>query len=173
MKKGFTLVELLGVVVILAILATIVVPVATTLIGKSVLSLNDVQLSNIKTGAVSWATDHISDVPGTSSTYNAIEVSLNTLIAGGYIPSDIKDLTTKNNYSDIVNVVITYGNNRLSYDIYNGTKVLSFDQNRALTNGYLYSSSCYVCTKASCTANGTFTSNICTYTDGIKLRLYQ
>jgi len=153
MKKGFTLIELLGVIVILAILTTIVVPVATTLISKSTSQLNQVQLKNIQTGAMSWATDNINSVPGDNTSFNAVQVSLATLISGGYIPSDIKDLTTKGTYNGNIYVVIIYDNKRLTYDVYNNTTLVLFDT--AHTAKYSYVSNAGGCYKYDYATNKT------------------
>jgi prepilin-type N-terminal cleavage/methylation domain-containing protein len=185
MKKGFTLVELLGVIIILAIIATIIVPVATSLINKSTNQLNTIQLGNIKSGAVNWATDNIDKVPGSSSDYNAVEVTLTTLIKGGYISSDIKDITTKNAYvGDSTYVVISYDstNKHLTYDVYQSTtspesaSFLLADTNRVGDpNGYLVAvggTKYYTCTKTGCVSTTTtVSSNTYTFTDGFKILL--
>ena len=160
MKKGFTLIELLGVIVILAILTTIIVPVATTLISKSTSQLDQVQLKNIQTGAMSWATDNINSVPGDNSSFMGVQVSLDTLISGGYIPSDIKDLTTKSSYSGKVYVVIIYDNKRLVYDVYNDTTLMLFDSNHTSKYSYvaIKSSGTYACYR--CDSTGTATKKV-------------
>jgi prepilin-type N-terminal cleavage/methylation domain-containing protein len=185
MKKGFTLVELLGVIIILAIIATIIVPVATSLINKSTNQLNTIQLGNIKSGAVNWATDNIDKVPGSSSGYNAVEVTLATLIKGGYISSDIKDITTKNSYvGDSTQVVISYDstNKHLTYDVYQSSdstaKVLLKDSNRDASEtfkGYLIvGTKYYTCSDTGCTTTtATISSTTYTFADGFKILLVQ
>ena len=59
MKKGFTLVELLGVIVILGIIATLTVPlIQRTIIEKNEEAYN-LQIKSFEDAAKNWANDHI------------------------------------------------------------------------------------------------------------------
>ena len=53
-NKGFTLIEIMAVIVILAVIALIVVPLVTGSIKDSKQKLYETQLENIKSGAKSY-----------------------------------------------------------------------------------------------------------------------
>ena len=70
-KNGFTLVELLGVVTILAMLGMIIVPVINKVITDNKNELYEVQIRNIKSGASNFVSENIFseelDIPNNSS----------------------------------------------------------------------------------------------------------
>lgn len=98
MKKGFTLAELLGVIIILALVSLIAIPAITTSLEKQQKNLCDTQVSYIITAARNWGADHLLQLPeeGESTT-----ISLTELIQQGYMQGD-KNATDENKYK-IVN----------------------------------------------------------------------
>lgn len=134
MKKGFTLVEILGVIVILALVAAIVVPVATSVITRNTDKLNNVQLDSIRNGAIEMTADAIIDsdllnknIPDENN--GCIYVTLEDLIKKGYVAYNIVDINTTSAYNGVT-VYISYLNNRLVYDIYEGSQLIQQDNNR-------------------------------------------
>lgn len=103
-KKGFTLVELLGVVAILAMLGLVIVPVISNVLSDNKEKLYDVQINNIKSGASSFVAEHIFDINISSG--SSVGITLGDLKDLGYIDSDIKDPITKNKFSDDLAIVI-------------------------------------------------------------------
>lgn len=92
-KNGFTFIEILGVITLLAILSVIVLIVVDKNLKDSKNILNDVQISNIKSAASMWRTDHIELIPDNG--YYVI--SLGELIDLGYI-DDVIDSESGNSF---------------------------------------------------------------------------
>lgn len=99
MKKGFTLVELLGVIIILALIAMIATPAVTSLLNNSKKNLCETQVSYIITAAKNWGADHLLQLPDEGET---LTISLSELIKQGYIQGD-KDAATEEDKLKIIN----------------------------------------------------------------------
>ncbi|MCI9084312.1 MAG: type II secretion system protein [Bacilli bacterium] len=112
MKNGFTLAELLGVIVILGIIAVI----TTTTVGKSLRNSHYetclTQEKNIIEGVKSWAIDHAKDLPNAGET---ISISLSELQDNGYVEDELKNPMTSEGYSAETKVDI-YSSNGTSYE---------------------------------------------------------
>ena len=112
MKNGFTLVELLGVIVILAVLATIAVIAVDNSIKKSKVTSCLAQKENIIEATRTWQTDY-----PTTVTKN---VFVSQLINEGYLDEDLKDPMTdglyKNNGAYVRIEVSNSGSGKYSYD---------------------------------------------------------
>ena len=63
MKKGFTLVELLGVIILLGLIVTIVTPVIGNTINTSRNKAYDSQVNVIETAAKEWGVENIEELP--------------------------------------------------------------------------------------------------------------
>ena len=122
MKKGFTLAELLGVLVVLGLIAMITFPVVTNSLSSSKIKLCETQLKQIENAARAYAADHLEVLPGTDGdTYN---VTLTTLSSEGYIDSKIENPVTGQNFNgDSVYVSITKQSKKYTYQIDNTTKL--------------------------------------------------
>ena len=93
MNKGFTLVELLAVVVILGILGLITIPTVDTIIENSKERAKTAQLEELKKAAKSWSAENLGMISEDRATY----VSVATLLEDGYIDAEeVKDPTKKN-----------------------------------------------------------------------------
>ncbi len=99
MKKGFTLAELLGVIIILALIAMIATPAVTSLLNNSKKKLCETQVSYIITAAKNWGADHLLQLPDEGET---LTISLSELIQQGYIQGD-KDAATEEEKLKIIN----------------------------------------------------------------------
>ena len=111
-NKGFTLVELLAVIVLLGLIALIAAPAITGIIKQSKDSLSDSQKQSIEMSAKNWATDNMSKLPADGG---CIIVSLSTLKSGGYADLEIKD--PKTNKPLDVSVKIERKQKQLIYEV--------------------------------------------------------
>lgn len=110
-KKGFTLVELLGVIVLLGIIGLIAVPTVNTLIKKSRERAIAVQEKEIINAAKSWSSENTSSLPDDGMIF----VKIQDLIDGNYIPGDTIDKINDTKYSTMC-VKITADTKYNNYD---------------------------------------------------------
>lgn len=82
MKKGFTLVEILAVLVILAVVGMIVIPAINSSVNESRQKAYDAQIETIIEASKKWAVSNNKLLPTDSSVY---KLSLSTLINEKYI----------------------------------------------------------------------------------------
>ncbi len=85
-KKGFTLIELISVIVILALLVVIIVPTTSRVLKKSNQSVDKVTKNNVIAAARNWATDNKNSLPKSGSKI----ISVLQLQSLGYIDKNIK-----------------------------------------------------------------------------------
>ena len=114
-NRGFTLVELLGVVFILALLGLLIVPVVNDIINGKKKDLYDVQIRNIEEGAQSYVSEHIFeiDIPIGSSR----GITLGTLQDLGYVNDGIVDPLTRKKFSSDLIIVIKNTSNGFEYKV--------------------------------------------------------
>ena len=135
MKKGFTLVELLAVIIILGIIALVSVPVALNTIKQGKYDLFDEQIELMKSGAISFVADQIESKGANSTsdtniykifkgedTTNYKEIQLSYLQGKGYINYNISNplCNGKDKYFDPEKTIIriTYNGKEFQYDVY-------------------------------------------------------
>ena len=95
-KNGFTLAELLGVMVLLSLISIITVPAVTQSLNSYKTKLCNSQINQIEVAAESWAKDNILLLPeDDGDTYS---VDLKTLSDYGYIESKINNPVTNENF---------------------------------------------------------------------------
>ncbi len=90
-RKGFTLIELIGVIVILALLTLIIVPNVVTYLQKGISDSKEYQEESIILSAKNWASDHKNELPEKG---NPLKLQLSVLQEGGYLDNSIKDPET-------------------------------------------------------------------------------
>lgn len=114
-NKGFTLVELMGVIVLLSILVVIAVPAITGILKQSKDKLYETQLKTIETAAKNWASEeaNLSKLP---SSGNCITITLKTLKEGGFVDLDIKNPKTDKPFEDGLAIKISKTNKKLSFE---------------------------------------------------------
>ncbi len=98
MKKGFTLAELMGVIVILGIIATIVTLAIDSSIKNSRYETCLVQEKNIIEGAKAWSVDNWKKLPNLDKPTVTISL-LNDLEKGGYVEEGLINPMTQKEYS--------------------------------------------------------------------------
>lgn len=114
-KKGFTLAELLGVIVILSLIALVVLPAIDNSLKESKETMYQSQLNTIREAAKTWASDHVEELPSTTNA--SITVTLADLKTGGYIDQDIKNPKTESLFADTLYVRIRYFENDYEYTV--------------------------------------------------------
>lgn len=87
-KRGFTLTEVLGVIVILGLIALIIFPNVSKSIKNSKQKLYNEQVALIEENARKWGIEHTAQLPDSGSYY----LELNDLVLGGYVSQkELKD----------------------------------------------------------------------------------
>lgn len=124
-KKGFTLVELLAVILILAVILTIIISSVSITLRKSKNTIYDIQMNDILKSTYDYSLKNIKLLPDDNKkTY----ITLNELKKTGFIENDLKDPKT--------NKIIS---NDLVISIENvGTQYTNKEKNSLLNGNYLY-----------------------------------
>lgn len=117
-NKGFTLAELLGVLVVLALIAMIAVPSVSSSLKTYKKKVCVVQLDNIIEAGRTWAADNITKLPETEESDDYLDVSLDTLMKYGYLDEDTKNPKTKEKFEDDLVVRIQKYKNKYTYKLY-------------------------------------------------------
>ena len=116
MNKGFTLVELMAVLVLIVIIATIGYAGITVVNNNIEKNLWNTTVEEIKTGAVQYGQDNLSRLTSTCNNgaiSNCLEVTVGFLIERNYVDTDEvddseKQIITNNVTGEIVNDNIVY-----------------------------------------------------------------
>ena len=96
MKRGFTLVELLGVIALLAVLFLFVYPNVLDIAEQKEKDIDQAKVKLINNAAVSYMNSHLNDYPQTIGTSYCILID--TLDNEALIPVDVNDIEEKYNY---------------------------------------------------------------------------
>jgi prepilin-type N-terminal cleavage/methylation domain-containing protein len=116
MKKGFTLVELLGVIAILGIIALIATPAINRSLIQGKEELYQTQIKQIIKGCKSYYAEHLSEMP--TNLNQKVCKTLDVLKSSGYLPLDIKNPKTGADFPGTTNVCITKtGENEFTYSV--------------------------------------------------------
>ena len=131
--KGFTLTELLAVLVVISILAVIAVPNISKLIQTYKQSLLNTQINNIEEAARDWGASNIYLLPtgddisvvktyeevenGTEDKYGVLIINLGLLKESGKIASDIKNPVTNEPFDDNLKIYITNETSKITYKV--------------------------------------------------------
>lgn len=90
-KSGFTLAELLGVIVILGLLAVIVIPVVTETLNGYRTRICETQVKNVIEAARVWGAEEENIMKLPADDTESRTITLSDLQEGGYIEKDIKN----------------------------------------------------------------------------------
>jgi len=113
-KKGFTLAELLGVIVIISIILLLVMIPITKNIQKGTNVIFESQLKIIQLGTDNWISDNITSLPQKEG--EKITITVGMLKQEGFLEMDLKNPTTGECIPN--NTEITITKNQNSYEIY-------------------------------------------------------
>lgn len=144
-NKGFTLVELLAVLVILGIVALVSIPAITGSLKSYKYTLYETQIKNIENAARVWGSDHIYELPNDEnsseevtysksvtypSNYKRLFITLGDLQNEGYIDKELKSVKSKGNKEELISpdmiIVIEKSSNKLEYTVIDG-QLATFD----------------------------------------------
>ncbi|MBR3363150.1 MAG: type II secretion system protein [Bacilli bacterium] len=114
MKKGFTLIEMLGVIVILSILSLITVPVIEGSLRQGREKLSDIQKGQLIKALKNYYAEDIEKLSEISTDENEPScVDSDFLKESGYLPTDLKDPKTGKDLS--VDVCCWKDNKKIKY----------------------------------------------------------
>lgn len=116
-NKGFTLVEVLGVIIILGAIAAIATITVNNTLKENKQNLYDIQISYIITGAKSWASSHVFELPENDG--EVITLTLGQLKQEGLVENDITNPITKQPFDNSMQITITKVDNNYEYKIIN------------------------------------------------------
>lgn len=145
-KNGFTLVELIGVITILAIISLITIPIADNAIKKSKEKADATQKTNIELAAKNWALDYMEEIGA-----NSISITLGQLKNESYLASDVEKPSTGVVYDNNTVIKIDYINKDYVPTL-TETVSVSGDINNPLDNT-VSSSSPYILLKGNAVVN--------------------
>lgn len=110
-RKGFTLAELLGVIVLLSIISMIAIGTVDKNIKEGRQKTCETQEANIKEAAKTWLIDnpYRDEYP--------FSITIKDLQNAGYLDDDFKNPMTEENYKEGTEVKISKDGNNYTYDI--------------------------------------------------------
>lgn len=115
-KKGFTLIEILAVIVVLGLLAAIITPTVNKLLGDSEEQLEKEQINKIITATKKYVVENSNILPDINSDKEVI-IKTTTLIEKGVINGDkIINPNTKNEIDGCVKIKYDKNYNQYNYE---------------------------------------------------------
>lgn len=114
-KKAFTLVELVGVLVIIGILNIILIPVVSNSLKNSKQRLYEKQIDTIIMAAKAFASDYAYVLPEENN--QTVSINLGQLKDTGYIDKEVKNPINNNNFSECMLINITNNAGNYDYDV--------------------------------------------------------
>ena len=139
MKKGFTLVELIAVLVVLSLISLITIPIVNNNLKKYRNNLYDDAVRNIEQAAKNWGADNIGKLPNSSTSqnimiypdidteeeYSIIQMRVRDLQEEGYIDPEIKNPKKNYNFCDCAVITIKKTNAGITYKILDNSEGLT------------------------------------------------
>lgn len=114
MKAGFTLLELLVVILILGFLVMMSVPLVNRVINDVRAEMYESVVEDIKSAAKTWSSDNTSLLPDEG---DSITITLGDLKAGGYIKMKVIDPRTEFYLPNSLEIIISKELNEYIYEI--------------------------------------------------------
>lgn len=115
-KKGFTLVELMSVIIILGIISIIIVPIVDKSIKEGRAKLYDSQIKTIELAAKDWVSDNSIKAPRNNG--EAITLTVLQLKAAGKLDFNLVDPTSEKMFSENLEITITRSNKTYLYVVH-------------------------------------------------------
>ncbi len=113
-KKGFTLVELIAVMVLLGVLGLIATVTINNELKENRESLYNTEIKNFEAKAAMWAADNVFSLPSEDGAY--VVITLADLKAGGY-SGDVINPKTREAFSDSLQIKITAVGKMYTYEV--------------------------------------------------------
>ena len=126
-KKGFTLVELLGVLVVLSVILMIAFPLITTYINKSKQKAYDTQMEIIMTGLKNYANEHKEVLPVNDTDY--VTFTLGQLKALGIVNNSVVNPLDGKEIDDSMEFKIIKDGSKYTYQIVESSRLSRDDKN--------------------------------------------
>ena len=115
-KKGFTLAELIGVIVVLSLICLITVPAIASVLKTNKKSLCETQLNNILAAAKSYASENLLSMPiSDEEGKNTRTITIQDLIDNGYIEGNIQNPVTKEEFDPEIEITIKKTGKKLDF----------------------------------------------------------
>lgn len=115
MKKGFTLVEMLAVIIIIGVLSLVMIPSIESIIEESEKDTYEAQVEFILSGLKNYVADNIFKFSLEENQSKTI--TLGELKTSGYVDVDIRNPETDECFSNNTNLIVTKENNKFKYSI--------------------------------------------------------
>ena len=115
-RYGFTLVELMGVIIILGVIALIAIPIVDRQLKESKNDLHQTQKENIKEAAKLWTAKNVYNLPTSGACY----LRYSELVSSGFLDEELKDPKTNTTFTDEnINIKIEKDTdyNKYTYDV--------------------------------------------------------
>lgn len=135
-KKGFTLVELLAVIIIISIVSMLIFPAVGSVIFQSKNDLYDAQILDIKKAAEKWAIEHTDKLDATHA--NDVYLPLEALRYSGYLePDPIKNPKDRTEMEGCIRIKYNSKEKKNIYD-YEEKTCKTYASNQDSSNNYAY-----------------------------------
>jgi len=118
-KRGFTLIELIAVIILLGILGLIVVPIVTNVINDDKESLYQAQVKKIEAEAEKWGYENLDMLPekeGDTVTLTILELKKN-----GFLPLDLRNPKTGDLFPNDMQIVVSFSKNQYDFKLQTDT----------------------------------------------------
>ncbi len=112
-KKGFTLAELIGVIVVLALICLVSVPAIANVLKTNKKSLCETQLNNVLAAARNYASENLLSMPANDGDLKTITIQ--DLIDNGFIDQNIENPVTKENFDSEIEITIKKVGKKLEF----------------------------------------------------------
>lgn len=115
MNKGFTLIELMAVIILLGVLSLIATVTVNNTLSKNKTEACEMQKENVISSAKIWANKNAFSLP--SEDGKSITITLKQLKDDGFVDSDIKNPKNDELLSDDMEIIITRVDNNYKYEL--------------------------------------------------------
>ena len=125
MKKGFTLVELMAVIIILGIVSVLIIPLIDRMVQSYRHSSYESQIRTIKLASKNYASDKLTIYPLKDGA--AIFISLGQLKVEGYLPNSFSNPLTQDEFENNTLVKVMKKEKQFVFDVIEENNELAFD----------------------------------------------